>query len=271
MDKLKRYRIIFILFLTFISVRANSIFAADKTFNAIASPFPPFTDPGLKGKGVAWEICKTVLEIQGYTVKLEFAPWARAMEESKKGNYDGLLPTYKTKERTRCFLYPMPLITIHTGFIKHKKRKDIIYNGDLSTLTAYNIGVGKDYSTDDEFDKAGYLNKVFITTTPQILKMLWLGHLDLAVGGLEYSLYYLAKINKEEGFKGIKEDLVIIHPPRKKRNAYLVIPIHSYNSEDKLKDFNIGMKKIMDNGMYLKIIEKYEFANYFKNNTQAIK
>jgi len=249
--------------LIFLLIQTNSVFAVDKTFNAIASEFPPLTGHSLKGKGVAWEICKTALEAHGYTVTLEFAPWARAMEESKKGIYDGLLPAYRTEERTLWFLYPMPLLTIHTGFIKHKDRKDIVYNGDLRALMKYNIGVGKGYSTSDEFDKADYLNKVFVTTTPQILKMLWLGHLDLAAGGFEYSLYYLDQINKEPNFKGIKDNLIIMKPPLKQRSAYMVIPIQSDNHTEKLNDFNLGLKKIIKNGTYSNIVKKYKFSDLF--------
>ena len=238
------------------------VFAGDKIFNAIASPFPPFTGPNLKDKGVAWEICKAALEAQGYIVNLEFAPWARAMEDSKKGKYDGLLPAYRTEERMRWFLYPMPLLTINTGFIKHKLKKEITYNGDLRTLIGYNIGVGKGYSTEDEFDKADYLNKVFVSTTPQILKMLWLGRLDLAVGGLEYSLYYLNEINKDPKFKGIKSDLVVLHPPLKERQAYMIIPIQTRSHKRKLNDFNLGMRKIMNNGVYSNIIKKYDFSKF---------
>ena len=246
----------------FLLLQIDIAFAGDKIFNAIASPFPPFTGNNLKNKGVAWEICKAALEAQGYTVNLEFAPWARAMEDSKKGKYDGLLPAYKTEERMRWFLYPMPLLTIHTGFIKHKSNKEINYNGDLRTLTGYNIGVGKGYSTEDEFDKADYLNKIFVSTTPQILKMLWLERLDLAVGGLEYSLYYLNEINKDPKFIGIKSDLVVLKPPLKERQAYMIIPIQTRSHKRKVNDFNLGMKKIMNNGVYSNIIKKYELPKF---------
>jgi len=260
---LKQRVIILILFLfAFLLLQISTVCAGDKIFNAIASPFPPFTGPNLKDKGVAWEICKAALETQGYTVNLEFAPWARAMEDSKKGKYDGLLPAYKTDERMRFFLYPMPLLTIHTGFIKHKLKKEISYNGDLKTLIGYNIGVGKGYSTADEFDKADYLNKIFVSTTPQILKMLWLGRLDLAVGGLEYSLYYIDEINKDPKFEGIKNDLVIMHPPLKERPVYMIIPKQTRSHINKLNDFNLGMEKIIDNGMYSNIMKQYDLSKY---------
>ena len=124
---MKRFVVILALVFAVLLMGSKGIIAAERTFKAIASPFPPFTCPDLENNGVAWEICKTAFETQGYTVTLRFAPWARAMEESKHGRYDGLLPAYWTEERTQWFLYPMPLVTIHTGFIKRKSRKEIIF------------------------------------------------------------------------------------------------------------------------------------------------
>ena len=254
---MKRFSVILVLVFAVLLMGSKGIIAAEKTFKAIASPFPPFTSPDLENNGLAWEICKAALETQGYTVTLRFAPWARAMEESKNGRYDGLLPAYWTEERTQWFLYPMPLVIIHTGFIKRKSRKEIIFAGDLRTLSEYNIGVGKGYSTNDEFDKADYLNKVFVPSTPQVLKMLWLGHVDLAVGGFEYSSYYLNQIDREPKFRGIKDGIVLMKPPLKRRYAYIAISKKAPDYAKKLRDFNIGMREIMLDGTYKQILGQY--------------
>ena len=128
-------------------------------------------------------------------------------------------------------------------------------------MSKYNIGVGKGYSTNDEFDKADYLNKVFVPTTPQVLKMLWLGHLDLAVGGLEYSGYYLDQIDSEPKFRGIKDDIILMKPPLKRRYAYMVISKKTPDYAKKLKDFNIGMREIMLDGTYMKILRQYGLSD----------
>ncbi len=253
--------VIFVSVLAVLLIGTNGIQAAEKTFKAIASPFPPFTSPDIKNKGFVWDIAKTALETQGYIVTLEFSPWARALEESKNGRSDGLLPAYWTKERAQWFLYPIPLVTIHTGLMKHKSRKEIVFNGDFRSLVKLNIGVGKGYSTNDEFDKADYLNKVFATTTPQLLKMLWIGNVDMAVGGFEYSRYYLNQLDSTSKFRGIKDDIIFIEPPLKKRYAYLVISKKSPDHERKLKDFNIGMRVILLDGTYKKIIQQYGFTD----------
>ncbi|MCP3939857.1 MAG: transporter substrate-binding domain-containing protein [Desulfobacteraceae bacterium] len=258
---MKQIVIFWAIFWAILLLGSNEIVAGEKTFKAIAAPFPPFTSPDIKNKGFVWDLAKTALETQGYTVTLEFAPWARALEESKNGRKDGLLPAYWTKQRTQWFLYPTPLVIIHTGLMKRKNRKDVVFNGDFKTLVKFNIGVGKGYSTNDEFDSADYLNKVFVSTTPQLLKMLWIGNLDIAVGGLEYSRYYLNQIDLEPEFRGIKDDIIFLKPPLKKRYAYMVISKKSPDYEEKLKDFNIGMRVIMLDGTYQKIIQQYGFTD----------
>lgn len=228
-----------------------------KSFRAIAAPFPPFTSPDFEKMGLAWEICKAALETQEYVVTLDFSPWARALEEAKNGNYDGLLPAYWTEERANWFLYTTHIATIHTGFLRLRSRNDIVFKGGLRTLMGYEIGVGRGYSTTKEFDNADYLKKVEVSTTPQILKMLWRGHLDLAVGGFEYSQYYLNQINSESGFKGIKDGIILIKPPLEKREIFMVISRKTSSSEKKLKDFNSGMMEIRLDGTYEKLLRQY--------------
>lgn len=231
-----------------------------KYFKAIAAPFPPFTNPESENPGLAWEISKEALESQGYIVSLEFAPWARALQLAIDGEYDGLLPAYWTDERTEWFHYPSPVAISHIGFLKLKNRTDITFSGDLKLMTAYKIGVGRGYSTSEEFDQAEYLKKVEVPSTSQILKMLWLARLDLAVGGIEYSLDYLNSINSEPDFSGIKDDIILMTPILDEREIFLVISRNASNSEEKLVDFNRGIKEIKENGTYERILHKYNVS-----------
>ena len=55
----------------------------------------------------------------------------------------------------------------------------------------------------------------------------------------------------------------MMRPPLKKRYIYMVIPIKSHNSKKKLRDFNLGMRKMLIDGTYTKIIDKYELSDQF--------
>lgn len=228
-----------------------------KRFRAIAAPFPPFTDPDNGDFGLAWEICRAALESQGYKVSIQFAPWARALHEAKNGRIDGLLPVYWTEDREQWFLYSRPISSINTGLLKHRARTDIKYAHDLINLKGFAIGVGRGYSTSKEFDRAEYLDTIELATTPQMLKMLWLGRLDLVANDISVSKYYLKEIDREPRYKGIADDIVVIGAPLATRDIYLVISRKTNNAQQKLNDLNKGPKKIFSDGTYDRVISKY--------------
>lgn len=235
-------------------------FAADKTFNAVAAPFPPLIGPTLENNGCYWEICTAALESQGYTVTLTFIPWARAMKEAQHGRFDGLFPTYLTQERTQWFIFSRPVKGLRTGFFKHKDRKDLVFNGDLRTMTNHTIGVGRDHSTSEEFDRASYLDKYEVTNNVMSLKMLWSKRLDLIVGDETVELYHLKNINKDPHFNGIQEDIVFMEPPLQERALYMAISKNAADSAQKLEDFNRGIQYLIDSGEYQEILERHAVA-----------
>ena len=54
---MKRFTVILVLVLAVLSMGTKAI-TAEKTFKAIASPFPPFTSPDLENNGLAWRFAK---------------------------------------------------------------------------------------------------------------------------------------------------------------------------------------------------------------------
>ncbi len=88
--------------------------------------------------------------------------------------------------------------------------------------------------------------------------MLWSGRLDVAVGGLRYSKYYLDELNKSPEYKGIADDIIEVGAPLAIRDVFLMISKKAVNSKQKQADFNLGLKKIVANGTFKKIISKYQ-------------
>ncbi len=89
--------------------------ATEKTFTITTEQFAPFIGKQLNENGWLMEVAKSILEPQGYSVKLNFRPWARAMHESKAGKYDGLYLAYYTKEREQWFIFSKPVGKVRTG------------------------------------------------------------------------------------------------------------------------------------------------------------
>lgn len=231
--------------------------AAEKTFKAVASPFPPLADAALDSNGWFAEICTAALESQGYRVTLSFAPWARALKKAGQGHYDGLLPTYWTKERTKLFEYSVPIEALRTGFFKRKDRTDITFTGDLTKLKDYSISVGRAYSVSDAFDKADFLYKYEVANNVIGLKMLWNNRVDLLVGDELVELYHLGRMNEDSELSGIKDGIIFLDPPLQERVLYMAIPKSTADYEQKLKDFNRGIRHLIENGVYHEILVRH--------------
>nr|NQU93628.1 transporter substrate-binding domain-containing protein [Bacteroidota bacterium] len=255
---MKRLAIFLALVLTVILLYPKGIVAVEKNFHAVAVAYPPFTLSETTEHGMSWELSKTALETQGYNVSVEFAPWARAFSDTKDGKYDGLLIAYWTKERAELFVYhDHPVAFVATGFFKKKERKDIKYTGNLSDVSSFDIGVERNASMGEEFDKADHLNKIFVNESKQILKMVYLGNIDLGVAGFEYSRSNLKNIAKLPGFEGIINGIEFIQPPFTRRPAYLMISKKAPDFKQKLKDLNAGLEKIRTNGVFKSILKKH--------------
>ncbi|MCP3940473.1 MAG: transporter substrate-binding domain-containing protein [Desulfobacteraceae bacterium] len=255
---MKRLIIFRALVLMAILLCTKGIMAAEKYFHAIAVAHPPFTLKETTEHGMSWELSKIALETQGYNVSVKFAPWARAFSDTKDGKYDGILIAYWTKEREELFVYPdHPVAFITTGFFKKKKRKDIKYTGNFSDVSSFDIGVERSASMGEEFDKADHLNKIFVNESEQILKMVYLGNIDLGVTGFKYSRSNLNNIAKLSGFEGIINEIEFIQPPFTRRPAYLMISQKTPDFKQKLKDLNAGLEKIRTNGIFKSILKKH--------------
>jgi len=119
----------------------------------------------------------------------------------------------------------------------------------------------------DEFDHAVYLNKTFVKASQQLLKMVYWEHLDIGVAGFEYSRANLMLIEKLPGFEGIGNDIEFMQPPLDRRPAFLMISKKVPDYKQKLKDLNAGLKEIRANGVFKKILKKYDISetDYFLN------
>jgi len=263
---MKRFATFLALVLLVFLLYAERIAAAEKQFHTVAVTYPPFTLKETAEHGMSWELCKAALEKQDYKVTIDFAPWARAFSDTKDGKYDGILIAYWTKERSELFVYPdYPVAFVTTGFFKKKGRKDIRYTGNLHDLRSLDIGVERSASMGEEFDHADYLKKTFVNEASQLLKMIYLKHIDVGVAGFEYSKFSLKIIEKSSGFEGIISETEFMQPPLTRRPAFLMISKKAPDFEQKLKDLNAGFEKIRTNGVFKKILKKHgvSVTDYF--------
>lgn len=74
--------------------------------------YAPYTDPTLPEGGMLTEVVLKALHAVGRQVKLDWKPWTRGYDETKRGTYAGTFPYVPTQERQADFLYSEPLLEI---------------------------------------------------------------------------------------------------------------------------------------------------------------
>ena len=78
----------------------TTLLADEKQITAVTEPWPPYMGPRLIDKGFLPEVLVEAFDQFGYTVTVVFRPWARALNDVKKGEMDILCGAYYTEERT---------------------------------------------------------------------------------------------------------------------------------------------------------------------------
>ena len=249
----------YIIFLI-ISISPAMAMETEKTFSFVAFDYPPYISDELisQKNSWVWDVVRAALEPQGYVVKVTFMPWARGLEETKAGNFDGIYGAFLTDERLKWFEFGDPIGQATKIFLKRKNRSDINFAGDLTSLKGLLIGVPRGFVNTLEFDRANYLNKYILSPEGgQGIKMLMADRLDVLIVTEEVARYRIDNLNFE--YSGLYDTLEFVRPYLQKRNLHMAISKKSSKYLEKTQDLNVGLARIKLNGTYKRIKERYSF------------
>ena len=157
----------------------------------------------IEGGGYTTEIGKAALEKAGYTVIIKFAPWARVLEMTQAGKYDGIFGIYYSEERSQTLVFTDPMAQTEQVFLIKKDRK-IMYTGDLHELILYKIGIVRRHTFPQEFEKADFLKKEEVIEPRQNIEKLMNNRIDLFVES-KHIAYYLVKTQFPEYIGSFKQ------------------------------------------------------------------
>lgn len=217
-----------------------------------STEYPPYYGEHLPNQGVITEIIREAFKISGYTVVINFLPWKRALEATRRGDYDGLYSAWYRQDRTQWFDYSDPLpIANQIVFFKRKDR-NISYR-TFEDLRPYKIGVVRGYRNPIEFDQA-QLDTEAVTDDHLNMKKLAAGRIDLAM------------IDKVIGQYIIKTELPEsapllewIDPPVTTDKQYLIFSKKVKGFAVKRAAFNQGLSKLIASGRVEGIIARHGF------------
>jgi ABC-type amino acid transport substrate-binding protein len=185
-----------LLLLLALAVSACDAFAQQKVAPPPAKPvvrlatldWEPYIGQKLPDQGYTAALIRAAFADQGWDVKIEFYPWARALLLARTGQVDGLMPEYFNSSRKNEFMYSFPF---RGGpLVLYKRRDDAIaFNTDpardqdraLRALKDKRFGVVRGYLNTPVFDAAFYLHKEEASDDATNLRKLVYKRIDLAV------------------------------------------------------------------------------------------
>ncbi len=144
--------------------------------------WPPYSSKSLPGGGETVAKVATIFKLMGYTVKIDFLPWSRAVRSAsgEKPLYLGYFPEYPFTDTH--FLLSASLGESIIGLAQHKDRKLKII--DTSSLTHYKIGIVQDYINTEDIDEliaSGSIKPTIAINDRQNLVRVLNGDIDAAV------------------------------------------------------------------------------------------
>ena len=241
------------IFLVILSLFITPAVAQTETLRLATLDWAPYVGQSLKNKGFNAEIVTEAFKRAGHDVKIDFVAWDTAIEEAKKGNYDGVFPEYYSKERARDFVYSY--FFSNSLLVFYKRSSSIITYKTLKDLTPYRIGTVKGYINTDEFDGATYLKKVEADSDEENIRRLAKGELDLIVID-KLVAQHLIKNRVPEAVGKIEA----MDPPLIIHQLFVILPKRNPASEKRAKEFNKAYESMDRDGTIKDIMSRSGLA-----------
>lgn len=237
------------LIVLFITCTIFKLSAKEKSFHLVAGVYPPYTIDNGEIKGLNIEIIRAAFAAVNYSVTIEILPFSRAMHYAQSGKADGLL-IWHTKDREKWFQFSSVISESEVAFYKSKTLK-FDFNS-MRSLMPYSIGTVANYAYIPDFLEAEYLNKDVVGTDRQNITKLIFGRVDIVLIDKRMANYIVnteyPEHVKEFDWAGVLQ----------REKYYLAISKLAEVYQQKLTDFNLGLKIITDNGTRAAIEEQYQ-------------
>lgn len=237
--------------------------------HVVTLDWPPYIGNSLCNKGWVFQFAVSLLAEQGYSVFIEFLPWARAVRAAELGKADILMPEYyiedsapsdyvKDKTRREVLALSNAFSGGEIAFLKRKGEADR-YNGNLNSLKGEKIGVVRGYQNTPEFDAMMDNNEFAIVEAVddlQLVKLLVGGRVNLIIGDpkvLRFTVNYsdLSKPEKVTLLRNIENESL----PIKYNHLYFALSKNKPKWRNVLSDINRALYMFENSEETNRIIE----------------
>ena len=219
----------------------------------------PYIGQKLRDQGYTAALIREAYRDQGWDVKIEFYPWARALHLAKTGAVDGLMPEYFNASRKSEFNYSFPF---PGGPLVLYKRKDdaVAFSTDpakdqdraLRALREKRFGVVRGYLNTPVFDAAAYLTKEAASDDATNLRKLVYKRIDLAVIDQRVAEYLIRTQYPEYAGK-----LEPMQPALADNPLYIAFSLKAPQHNQARVAFNRGLARMKADGRIDALYKKY--------------
>jgi len=216
--------------------------------------WPPYVIKNDPVHGLTGEILMKALDAVGLEAHFFFEPWIRCETMVRSGFGFAAFPYSVTPERQQFALFSKPLITSSTVFFYMQDKLGYFDYKGPDSLKPYRIGGTKGYFYESMFKQAG-LFVDYAVKLESAFKKLHLSQVDLVPENEIVGWRVIEQLfpNHANSFRASRT-------PLKSDFLCLMVSKKYPGSENLLKQINAGLYKIIKDGAYGAILEKYNFS-----------
>jgi polar amino acid transport system substrate-binding protein len=172
----------FLLAGLFILIGCNTP-AAETKIRVLSEEYPPFNYTNDKGvfTGSSTEVVKSIMARLGVNIPIEVMPWARAYDIVQQEPGSALYSMARSVEREHMFMWVGP-IGSYENWLYAKKGSNVRVNSLDEARAVRKIAAVKDEAGQINLAQQGFINFEITATTPDGLKKLMTGDVDLWLG-----------------------------------------------------------------------------------------
>lgn len=239
----------------FISILFFTSLTYSEVVRFATGEWAPFTSEKMENYGYVTELVTAICKEAGITPVYEFYPWARAEHVVEEGECFAAFPYVITEDRKLRYNFSNNLFFGETVFMYYSGNSNIT-NKILASKTLDEIKELKFGQVLGGFSKEDLkslkINFIETKETSQLIQMLMTGRVDIVIGSKTVLYYSITNMFKDE----VKSFKTLKIPYGENLSNHLIVSKKYKNSDDILKRFNEGLKRIKANGIYDKIVIK---------------
>jgi polar amino acid transport system substrate-binding protein len=162
----------------------TAVSSAAETLTFAAGEWAPYIGSELPENGLHTQRVREVMKAAGYDIELEYMPWKRSFEMTKKGDFVATFSWSRTEERVDEFHYPAVSVDDQTDviFYSRKKYPDGLNVSSIDDIHAQGLSVigYSGYWYETEYQKRG-MDMRTVTSAESAWKMLQSGRADVLI------------------------------------------------------------------------------------------